>query len=281
MTSHQMHNIQVIRRQSPVESVDSDVALGPMRILVLDDDSEIIGQLENALWVWPHRLTLAANVEDAVRLCQHLTPAAILVAVDSGKASEASLIPALRRRLPSVPIVAVVSRTQFVVPGKFLDQGADTLLMREDAHRPTLHDLLISVQRNPDLPKTAARTQMPELTLPWRRSEMIGALICDIKGSIVDANRVLATWLGYPNTNELRGRNVLHNLLTNRNDWEMWTQVAGDTSATVHQETGVAARNCQILWMQLEVFAAPNHPNYIQAVFIDNTELVILTGLER
>lgn len=276
-----MHNVQILRRQRAIESVGSDVASGPMRILVLDDDSEIISQLENALWVWPHKLTLTAKLEDAVRQCQYLTPAAILVAVDSGKDSETRLIPALRRHLPTVPIVAVVSRTQFVTPGKFLDQGADTLLMREDAHRPTLHDLLLSVQRNPDAVKTAARTQVPELALPWRRSEMIGALICDITGSIVDATRVLAKWLGYPITDELRGRNVLHNLLTNRDDWEMWTQVAGDTSATFHQVAAVTARNAQILCMQIEVFAAPNHPNYMQVVFGDQTDLSMLTGLER
>jgi PAS domain-containing protein len=109
---------------------------------------------------------------------------------------------------------------------------------------------------------------------------MIGALICDITGSIVDANRALATWLGYPTTDELRARNVLHNLLSNRSDWEYWTQVAGDTSAIFHQEAGIAARNGQILWMQSDVFAAPNHPSYLQAVFVDQTASAISAGPE-
>ena len=135
-----------------------------------------------------------------------------------------------------MPIIGVVSRKQFLAPGRFLDQGADALLMREDTHRPTLYDLLISVQRNPDAARTAARTHTPELALPWRRSEMIGALICDVTGSIVDANRSLATWLGYPNTDELRGRNVLHDLLKNRDDWVSWKQVAGDTIGCRRQE---------------------------------------------
>ncbi len=152
--------------------------------------------------------------------------------------------------------------------------------MREDAHRPTLHDLLISVQPNPGAVKTATRTHAPVLALPWRQSEMLGALICDVTGSIVDANYSLATWLGYANTDELRGKNVLRNLLTDHNDWIFWTQVAGDTSAIFHQETGIAARNGQILWMQLEVFAAPNHPSHLQAVFVDHTELAMLTGPE-
>ena len=276
-----MRNVQVLRRQRSIDSGSSDVASGLMRILVLDDDSEIIGQLENALWVWPHKVALTANVEDAVRLCQHLTPSAILVAVDRNKASETNLIPALRRRLPTVPIIAVVSQTQFAAPGMFLDQGADALLMREDAHRPTLHDLLISVQPKPGAVKTATRTQVPVLALPWRQSKMLGAFICDVTGSIVDANRSLATWLGYPNTDELIGRNVLHDLLKNCDDWISWKQVAGDTSAILHQETAVAAKNGQVLWTKIEVFAAPSHPSHLQAVFVDLTELAMLTGREK
>jgi PAS domain S-box-containing protein len=190
-------------------------------------------------------------------------------------------IPALRRCLPTVPIVAVVSQTQFAAPGMFLDQGADALLMREDAHRPTLHDLLISVRRSPDIAKTATRTHVPELALPWRQSKMLGALICDVTGSIVDANRSLATWLGFANTDELRGRNVLHDLLKNRDDWVSWKQVAGDTSAIIHQESAVAAKNGQVLWTKIEVFAAPSSPSHLQAVFVDLTELAMLTGPER
>jgi PAS domain S-box-containing protein len=276
-----MRNVQVLRRQRSVDSGSSDAASGLMRILVLDDDSEIIGQLENALWVWPHKLTQTANVKDAVRLCQHLIPSAILVAVDRYKASVTKSIPALRRRLPTVPIIAVVSRKQFVVPGKFLDQGADALLMRDNAYRPTLHDLIISVRRDPDTAKTATRTRVPVLALPWRQSKMLGALICDVTGSIVDANRSLATWLGYPNTDELRGRNVLHDLLKNRDDWISWKQVAGDTSAIIHQETAIAAKNGQVLWTKIEVFAAPSRPSHLQAIFVDLTELAMLTGREK
>lgn len=276
-----MRNVQVLRRQQSIDPGRADVASGLMRILVLDDDSKIIGQLENALWVWPHRVAVTVNVEDAVRLCQHLTPSAILVAVDRDEASETTSIPALRRHLPDVPIIAVVSRKQFVTPGTFLDQGADALLMRDDAHRPTLHDLIISVRHDPDTVKTTTRIHAPVLALPWRRSEMLGALICNVTGLIVDANHSLATWLDYPNTDELRGRNVLHDLLKNRDDWISWIQVAGDTSTIFHQETSVAARNGQMLWMKIEVFAAPTHPSHLQAVFVDLTELAMLTGREE
>ena len=224
---------------------------------------------------------LTANVEDAARLGQQLTPSAILVAVDRNKASETKSVPALRRRLPTVPIVAVVSRQQFGTPGRFFDQGADALLMRDDAHRPTLHDLLVSVQLDPDVAKTATRIHAPIPGFPWRRSEMLGALICDVTGLIVDANRLLATWLGYPNTDELRGKNVLHDFFKSRDDWISWKQVAGDTSAKSHHESAVAAKKGQVLWTTIEVFAAPSHSRHLQAVFIDLTELAMLAGREN
>jgi PAS domain-containing protein len=272
-----MLNGSAQRRSHPVDSGSAEIASTLMRILVLDDDREITGQLENALWVWPHKITQTSTVEDTIRLCRHLTPAAILVAVDHCDGSETTSIPALRRRLPIVPIVALVSRKQFVAPGRYLDQGADALLMREDSHRPTLHGLLASVQRNPDALKSRTRAHAPELSIPWCRSEMLGALICDSTGSIVDANKPLAEWLGYPALDDLRGRNVVRNLLANRDDWSKWVQVAGDTNAIHLQDTGITAINGQILWMRLEVFAAPHRPSYLQAVFTDQTELALLT----
>lgn len=276
-----MRNVQVLRSQHSIDSSDSDVASGFVRILVLDDDTEIISQLENALWVWPHKVSLVANVEEAVRLCQHLVPSAILISVDRNKINKTISITALRRRLQRVPIIAVVSQRQFVAPGKLLDQGADALLKREDAHRPTLHNLLMSVQRNPDDAASATRIHIPALALPWRQSEIIGSLICDITGSIVDANRTLATSLGYSSVDDLRGKNVLRDLLINRNDWIDWKLVAGDTSTVRHKDSGVVARNGQILSMQVEVFAAPNHPSHLQAVFVDQTELAVLTGSDN
>ncbi len=273
-----MRSVQVLSRQRSIDPDVSGVASALMRILVLDDNSEIIGQVENALWVWPHKVARTADVEGAVDLCRHLTPSAILVAVDRNETSSNNSIPALRRRLPTVPIIGVVSRKQFLAPGKFLDQGADALLVREDAHRPTLHDLVISVQRDPESTKPATRTHTPKLALPWRRSEMLGALICDVTGSIVDANLSLAIWLGYPSTDDLKGRNVLKDLLKNHEHWTSWKQVAGNTSSVFHQESTVASKNGQVLWMKVEVFAAPSYPSHLQAVFVDLTELTVLTG---
>lgn len=277
-TAISMRNVQLRRKYRSIDLDQVDAGSGIIRILILDHDTEIAEQIENALWIWPHKVSLAANIEEAERLCRHLQPSAILAGVDRSDYNENKMIPALRRRLPNVPIIALGSRKQFVAPGKFLDQGADALLLREEAHRPTLHGLLMSVQHKSDTSIVAPRPHVPDLSLPWRHSEMMGALICDVTGLIVDSNQCLATWLGYPDTAELTGNNARYDLLANGDDWASWKQVAGDTGAIVHQSCGITARNGQILWMRIEVFASPRNPNHLQVVFVDQTELAILAG---
>ncbi|MDX1508830.1 MAG: hypothetical protein R3358_11165 [Woeseiaceae bacterium] len=270
-----MRNIQSPRLQSSIDFGGAENVSELIRVLVIDDDTEIVGQIENALWVWPHKITYASSVDDAVRLCKHLMPTAILVALDGSTSIRARAVPALRRRLPAAPIIGVVSPRQYAEPGKFLDQGADSLLLREDAHRPTLHDLLTSVRRARESSGQPARMERPELALPWRDSRMLGALICDIGGSIVDANQMLATWLGYADADDLRGRNVPRHVLANADDWPDWVQVAADTDALFHQQANIETRNGQQLWVELEVFAAPRHPSHLQAVFADLSHLVL------
>ena len=270
-----MRNIQSMRLQRSIEFDGADDASGLIRVLVIDDDREIVDQLENALWVWQHKITHISSVDDAVRLCKHMTPKAILVALDGSTTNRVRAVPALRRRLPSVPVIGIVSPRQYAEPGKFLDQGADALLLREDAHRPTLHDLLMSVRRNPAPAAVSARNDGLELTLPWRNSRMLGALVCDISGSIADANLMLARWLGYPSPDEMRGRNVPRHILSDPDDWSNWVQVAGDTRALLHHRTSIVSLNGQQLWVELEVFAAPRHPSHLQAVFMDRSEMAL------
>jgi len=268
-----MRNAEALLKQPDGASI-ANADGGPLRILILDSDSRIITQIENALWMWPHKISITREADDAIRLCQHLTPSAILVAVDDNAAGDSKLISVLRRKLPTIPIIAIVSRKQQLTPGRILDQGADALLLREEANRPTLYDLLGRIQRKWGKSDVAYAPREPQLALPWHESAMLGALICDISGLIVDCNEALAVILGYVSGQDLLGRNVVRDLLFDRNDWVAWPQVAGDTRAMLHQENSVAAKNGQILFMQVEVFAASNHPNYLQAVFVDRTERV-------
>lgn len=264
-----MRNIQSLRLQSSIDFDGTETASELLRVLVIDDDTEIVGQIENALWVWPHKITYTSSIDDAVRLCRHLTPSAILVALDGSTSNRVRAVPALRRRLPAVPVIGVVSPRQYAEPGKFLDQGADSLLLREDAHRPTLFDLVTSARRKRESSSQPLRKEAPELAMPWRESRMLGALVCSISGIIVDANERLATWLGYSGPDTLRGRNVRQHILANTNDWSTWTQVAADTDAIFHQQTSIETMSGQHLRVELEVFAAPRHPSHLQAVFAD------------
>jgi PAS domain-containing protein len=118
---------------------------------------------------------------------------------------------------------------------------------------------------------------LPKMPLPWRESSMIGALICDISGTIIDANYFMSKCLGYPEMDSLLGKCVWRDLLSSRADWSPWKEVAGDMTALLHQSIGITAKNGQILWMNVEVFAAPSFPSHLQAVFVDQTELAFLT----
>ena len=262
-------------RNHLVETGAAASASAFFRVLVVGDDAEIDDDIGNALWIWPHKLTHAQSVDDAVRLCGHLTPFALLVTVDNESSQKANPIPSLRRRLPSTPIIAVVPPRQARAPGVYLDQGADAVLRRDEAGRPTLFDLMVSVQRNEE--KQSPETNQPylRLPLPWRRSEMLGALLCDVSGEIVDVNSRMLSLLGYASRSDLVGKPVQQLLLADSNDWSDWAEVAGDTGRLICRKTNVKSADGQILWMKVEGFAAQHHPSYIQAVFLDQSELAI------
>lgn len=262
-----MRNTQALYRQSELLATPEHSAPGPMRLVVLDDGGELIYRIENALWIWPHKLLRAAHIEEAISYCEQETPAAILISIDCNRIREEKSVPALRRRLPRVPIVAVISRKQSASPQRYLEQGADALLLRDDAHLPTLHDLISSLSRVRDDSVAVRRSPFPALARPWRRSEIVGALICDAKGTVLDANGTLATWLGYEDVDALRGRSFPRDVLVDRDDWSGWLQVAGDTAAFLQRDAGIVTRDGHSLQLCAEVFAAPGCPNHIQAIF--------------
>jgi CheY-like chemotaxis protein len=242
-------------------------AAGPMRLVVLDDSGDMVEKIENALWVWPHKLLTAAHIEEAIGFSEIEPPAAILISIDCNKIREAKSIPVLRRRLPRIPIIAVISQEQSACSRRYLEQGADALLLRDDADRPTLHDLISSLSRLRDDSAGARRCPVHELARPWRQSEIVGALICDAKGTVLDANGTLAGWLGYADAKALRGRSFPRDVLANRADWGRWLEVAGDTAAFLHGDAGIVTQDGRSLRLCAEVFAAPDCPSHIQAVF--------------
>ena len=112
----------------------------------------------------------------------------------------------------------------------------------------------------------------------WPQCEFIGALVCDVSGIIVDANRALTDLLGFPSSDDLRGKSVCRVLQINQAAWGEWKLVAGDGCKLLNQEVSVAAQHAQALLMQVQIFAAPNFPDHLQAIFVDRTEEAILTA---
>ncbi len=250
-----------------------------VRLLVLDKNPTTPQIIENALWVWPHRIATACDAQNAVDMCQHLEPAALVVSLDFPSENGVSIIRSLRNKIPDAVIIALGTAGQASNPGPILDMGANAVLTRDALQRPTLHDLLMRLQPQPanlDSREGEADCSMP---LPWRESQIVGSLICDIRGIVTSANECLASWLDYPKPSALAGKYVWRDILNCPNDWAPWKSVAGDMSALLHHSVTVKARNEQLLWMNVEVFAAPNSPTDIQAIFVDQSELAHLTGM--
>ena len=169
--------------------------------------------------------------------------------------------------MPEVPIVAVISREQSASSHRYLEQGADALLLRDDAHLPTLYDLIAGLSRSRDERSASPRLPFPALACPLQQSAIVGALICDVQGTVLDANGALAGWLGYADAQALRGRSWARDVLTDREDWTRWIQVAGDTSAFLRSNAGVVRQDGRSLRLCAEIFAVPDSPRHIQAVF--------------
>lgn len=279
LSRRKSHQISHTRRPRKEPDVPVDDHL--IRILVLDDEHETLERLENALWVWPHKVANANSVDEAVEMCRDLEPTALIVGAEFAGGPNGSTITTLRENLPQVPIVVLGSWSDKETPANIFDQGANAILPSEELHRPTLYDLLLRIQRAPESARALDIPRLPEMPLPYRESRIIGALMCEISGTIIDANDCLARWLGHSNADALIGKCVWRDVLDSQADWTAWTRIAGDMAALLYQSTTVKANNKELLPMKLEVFAAPSFPSQLQAVFVDQTELTVLNGGAR
>ncbi len=86
--------------------------------------------IENALWVWPHRIATACDAQNAVDMCQHLEPAALVVLPDFPSENGVSIIRSLRNNIPDAVLLPWDSRAG-VDPGPILDMGANAVLTRD------------------------------------------------------------------------------------------------------------------------------------------------------
>jgi PAS domain-containing protein len=207
-----------------------------------------------------------------------LPPTALVADVKFADSRSNHSISTLRKRLSCVPIIALGSGSHELASRRMLDQGADAYLPREELHRPTLYDLLQRIQREPNATSPLDHPVLPRMAVPWQKSRIVGVLVCDIAGTIVDVNHCLARWLEYSTKDEIIGKYVWGDILISKSEWSAWRKIAGDLSALLHQSTTVKARNGQLLWAKLEVFAAPSSASYLQAIFVDQTEIALLTN---
>ena len=261
--------------------VEDSVATTHIRLLVLDRDPQTPELIENALWIWPHRIATAQSVEQAVRMCHHLAPTAIFASLDFSSPGRFSVINALRSELPNAVIIALDATDDQSDPRAAFSLGANALLHREDIQRPTLHNLLMSLQDRPDVESVRDIPAQSNMPLAWRESQIIGSLICDIGGTITSANKCLANWLGYSTPNLLLGKSVWRDIMETPDDYAAWKQIGGDLDSILHQPISVKSKNKQLLWMKVQVFAAPNAPSNLQAAFVDQTELASLSGIHQ
>ena len=262
----------VISTEYPLDSAVSDGSL--VRLLVLDDQPQTVEHIENALWVWPHRITRTNCLREAVSMCQHQTPMAILVSLTAEANSHGRLIADLRHALSRIPIVAIGTPETVRDPGTILEQGANAILSRENLQLPSLHELLMR------LPVSVCDTQSSQLSdqvvmpFPWCNSEILGSLICDIRGKVVCANKHLADLLGYQKPDDLNGLCVTRDILCSAEDWASWKSVAGNTKKILRQSATIKSKNQQPLFMSIETFALAQSPNKVQAVFVDLSNLM-------
>jgi len=88
----QMKSMQRLCMRGFDQISDASDIDGLIRILVLDHEHETIERVQNALWVWPHKVAKAKSIDQAVEMCQHIKPTALFAAIDfSGGINESTI----------------------------------------------------------------------------------------------------------------------------------------------------------------------------------------------
>ena len=137
-----------VRRVARLSPMDGDVDdNAQVRVLLLDDDPETPQLVENALWTWPHRIALTSCAADAITMCRHRQPAALIVSLEFLADRSGFAIAALREELPDVVIIALAQDVGAQNRGTMLDLGASAVLTRDELQRPSLHNLLMRLQQ--------------------------------------------------------------------------------------------------------------------------------------
>lgn len=83
---------------------------------------------------------------------------------------------------------------------------------------------------------------------------------------ILVLDRSLETLEKIASTLSLIGKSVRRDLMQNPDDWNAWTDIAGDVAASLQQTISIKSKNQRLLCLRAEVFAAPDSPTRLQAM---------------
>ena len=264
-------------RRNSQESLH-ETSAGILRIVILDANPQTAEQVERGLWIWPHRIAVVTDIAAALHAFEEMRPDAIIASIDL---KEKNAIQRLRRELPTASIVALTEESDPTDPQVIFSAGANAIVTRGTLQDPTLHNRLMNARTAAENCRFVDDTFSQRLAMPWRDSQVFGALQCDVDGRISAANERLSDMLGYSSAAEFSGLSVRDDLLTEEADWQPWRAICGDMLAVLSQKANVKTRAGKMLWMDIEIFAVPEHPTLLQAVFVDQSELAQLTGRRK
>ena len=250
-----------------------DADAGVVSILLLDHRKDTVGAVERALWMRPHHVHIVAVAREAIRICDHFMPNALIVAADNGETGNRQITANLRKAIPQVPIIALSSHSAPAALCGLIVQGADAALYREQAIIPALHNLLGRVRHNHSEVHWPGNFPAPRLRQPWLDSATVGALVCDVSGTVLDVNQRLATWLGYHDCANLIGKVVWQNLLYCAKGWGEWPQVVDRVARFVPGSWTVKGPMDRILTMQIDVFSSAANSKYLQVSLLDQSKI--------
>ena len=268
--------IGIGKDQNDHEQLSSWAAnLGVVQVILLGYDAGTAEAIDKALWMYSHRVLVAGSTEQAIRMCSSVLPDALVVATDDTDGNR-QYIAEIRYALPSVSIIALSSRSGSPTHHELLGQGADAVLYRDRASIPVLNNVLGRLRLCKGEINWPCIFPPPRLPSAWQNTDVVGALVCDISGKVIDANRLLASWLGYASPTPLIGKLAWRHLLYCVKSWPEWREVTDQLIQFSPSSATVRGPGGQVLTMRIDVFSAMADSKFLHVTLLDQLQIQML-----